>query len=133
MYHLPNGLTNLQLKASKQGRMKPFTRKITWHWPLEIFSLRGFDIDSDTLKSLNLNESYLEKIPISGDNVKQLCAEWFPISVQTLDLRNMKIQEFSGSFEEFKYLHILFLEGNPLQNVNPTKFPISLEHLDVRN
>lgn len=90
MYNLPNGLTNLQLKASKQGRMKPFTRKITWHWPLEIFFLRGFDIDSDTLKSLNLNESYLEKIHISGGNVKKLCAEWFPISVQTLDLRNIK-------------------------------------------
>lgn len=113
--------------------MKPLTEKIKWPWWMEIFSLCGFYIDSDTLQLLNFHESGLERIYIRGGNVKKLRAEWFPIGVKNLSLPNMGIQELSDSFEEMKELNSLSLEENQLQNVNPIKLPLSLKSLDVRN
>lgn len=134
MYHLPKGLTNLGFLAHKMGRiMKPLTEKIKWPWWMEIFSLCGFYIDSDTLQLLNFHESGLERIYIRGGNVKKLRAEWFPIGVKNLSLPNMGIQELSDSFEEMKELNSLSLEENQLQNVNPIKLLLSLKSLDVRN
>ena len=84
MYHLPKGLTNLGFLAHKMGRiMKPLTEKIKWPWWMEIFSLCGFYIDSDTLQLLNFHESGLERIYIRGGNVKNYVLSGFQLVLKS--------------------------------------------------
>ena len=63
--------------------MKPLTEKIKWPWWMEIFSLCGFYIDSDTLQLLNFHESGLERIYIRGGNVKNYVLSGFQLVLKS--------------------------------------------------
>ena len=42
------------------------------------FALKGFNIDQETLELLNLQESRLREIRISGGDIKRLDVDLFP-------------------------------------------------------
>ena len=73
--------------------MKPLTEKIKWPWWMEIFSLCGFYIDSDTLQLLNFHESGLERIYIRGGNVKNYVLSGFQL---VLKISAYQIWEFKN-------------------------------------
>ena len=132
MYHLPNSLTRLSLIAEKQGRMSPIIQKIKWPLALGSFELEGFNIDQETLELLNLQESRLREIRISGGDIKRLDVDLFPVSVEYLTLIEMEIKELPASFERLKNLRKLTLMRNRLKRVNLVNLPVSsLEVLDI--
>ena len=103
-------------------------------WPLKMseINFKNFNIDYFKLKQLNLNESGLTKIYISGGDVKKLDAGLFPVSVKDLSLTEMGIQQLPDSFENLKNLQKLSLQGNQLREVTSVKLPMaSLQYLDV--
>ncbi|CAX41213.1 LPF family protein, putative [Candida dubliniensis CD36] len=132
MYHLPNRLVKLHLFAYKQIKRDPFTQKIKWPLVLGELDLRGFRIDHRALELLNLKESRLQHINISGGDVRKLNVDLFPVSVEILILSYLKIHELPESFERLENLRRLSLMRNQLRKIKPVKLPVaSLNHLDL--
>lgn len=125
IHNLLNRLVQLHLIAKKQGKLCPITRKIEWPLVLGDFELKGFSIDYQTLKFMNLNESKLEKINIRGGGIKTFDIDLFPVSVKDLTLLYMGIRELPESFEKFEKLYHLSLQGNQLRKVKPVKLPVT--------
>ena len=132
MYHLPSNLTHLSLHAIELGQMKSLAQMVKWPPMLRKFTLINFNIDHFKLKQLNLNESGLTKIYISGGDVKKLDAGLFPVSVKDLSLTEMGIQQLPDSFENLENLQKLYLWQNQLRDVTSVKLPMAtLETLDL--
>ena len=132
MYHLPSNLTHLSLHAIELGQMKSLAQMVKWPPMLRKFTLINFNIDHFKLKQLNLNESGLTKIYISGGDVKKLDAGLFPGSVKDLSLTDMGIQQLPDSFENLENLQKLYLWQNQLRDVTSVKLPMAtLETLDL--
>ena len=132
MYHLPSNLTHLSLHAIELGQMKSLAQMVKWPPMLRKFTLINFNIDHFKLKQLNLNESGLTKIYISGGDVKKLDAGLFPVSVKDLSLGGMGIQQLPDSFENLENLQKLCLWQNQLRDVTSVKLPMAtLETLDL--
>ena len=132
MYHLPSNLTHLSLHAIELGQMKSLAQMVKWPPMLRKFTLINFNIDHFKLKQLNLNESGLTKIYISGGDVKKLDAGLFPVSVKDLSLTEMGIQQLPDSFENLENLQKLCLWQNQLRDVTSVKLPMAtLETLDL--
>ena len=132
MYPLPADLVRLDLFARELGKINPITQMVEWPLKMSEINFKNFNIDYFKLKQLNLNESGLTKIYISGGDVKKLDAGLFPVSVKDLSLTEMGIQQLPDSFENLKNLQKLSLQGNQLREVTSVKLPMAmLETLDV--
>ena len=132
MYHLPTNLASLHLSAKRLGKLYPITQMVEWPLKMSEINFKNLNIDYFKLKQLNLNESGLTKIYISGGDVKKLDAGLFPVSVKDLSLTEMGIQQLPDSFENLKNLQKLSLQGNQLREVTSVKLPMAtLETLDV--
>ena len=132
MYPLPADLVRLDLFARELGKINPITQMVEWPLKMSEINFKNFNIDYFKLKQLNLNESGLTKIYISGGDVKKLNAGLFPVSVKDLSLTEMGIQQLPDSFENLKNLQKLSLQGNQLREVTSVKLPMAmLETLDV--
>ena len=132
MYHLPTNLASLHLSAKRLGKLYPITQMVEWPLKMSEINFKNFNIDYFKLKQLNLNESGLTKIYISGGDVKKLDAGLFPVSVKDLSLTEMGIQQLPDSFENLENLQKLDLSGNQLRDIGPVKLPMaSLQYLDV--
>ena len=132
MYLLPADLVRLNLFARELGKINPITQMVEWPLKMSEINFKNFNIDYFKLKQLNLNESGLKKIYISGGDVKKLDAGLFPVSVKDLSLTEMGIQQLPDSFENLKNLQKLSLQGNQLREVTSVKLPMAtLETLDV--
>ena len=132
MYLLPADLVRLNLFARELGKINPITQMVEWPLKMSEINFKNFNIDYFKLKQLNLNESGLTKIYISGGDVKKLDAGLFPVSVKDLSLTEMGIQQLADSFENLENLQKLSLQGNQLREVTSVKLPMAtLETLDV--
>ena len=132
MYLLPADLVRLNLFARELGKINPITQMVEWPLKMSEINFKNFNIDYFKLKQLNLKESGLTKIYISGGDVKKLDAGLFPVSVKDLSLTEMGIQQLPDSFENLKNLQKLSLQGNQLREVTSVKLPMAtLETLDV--
>ncbi|KAF6065329.1 hypothetical protein FOB64_005076 [Candida albicans] len=132
MYLLPADLVRLNLFARESGKINPITQMVEWPSKMSEINFKNFNIDYFKLKQLNLNESGLTKIYISGGDVKKLDAGLFPVSVKDLSLTEMGIQQLADSFENLENLQKLSLQGNQLREVTSVKLPMAtLETLDV--
>ena len=132
MYLLPADLVRLNLFARELGKINPITQMVEWPLKMSEINFKNFNIDYFKLKQLNLNESGLTKIYISGGDVKKLDAGLFPVSVKDLSLTEMGIQQLPDSFENLENLQKLDLPGNQLRDIGPVKLPMaSLQYLDV--
>lgn len=132
MYHLPSCLESLHLNGSKKSSMKPLEQKVKWPLSLKVFVMRCFNIDSKTFEMLNFQESELQEIYMYKGDIKKLDADALPVSIETLTLNRMGIQELSESFEKFKKLKHLALEKNPFKKLSPVRLPMpSLKKLKL--
>lgn len=125
MYHLPTSLTRLRLVADEHGQMSTLTQVVKWPLMLGAITFQNFNIDYSTLELLNLKESRLEEISISGGDNETLDVDLCPVSVKNISLTNMRIRELPASFEKLENLRELCLAKNQLRKVNSVKLPIS--------
>lgn len=132
IYNLPEKLSHLTLKAGFKGAIVPLTQKVKWPSLMKYFYLKNFYTDEEQLRLLNLKESNLQTIEIFRGRVKKLPDDLFPVSVKSLSLIRMGIEELPQSFECLQNLHQLYLRFNNLKNVKPVKLPLSnLKYLDL--
>lgn len=132
LYHLPEGLGELQIKATRRGKILPLQKKIKWPSSMKGFTLIRFDIDYKTFEMLNFKESKLNHISLYRGKLGKLNVDALPITVKFLSLVRMGIQQLPESMVKLKNLHSICLRRNHLRGLTPVKLPLaSLRFLDV--
>lgn len=130
MYHLLDGLNNLQLVCPDLGRMDGLDKIVQWPESLKVFRMHYLGLNSHSLQLWNFKESNLEEIDFRGGALGQLNADALPTSLKVLTMKNLRIEELVGSFGNLKKLEKLILGCNDIKYVSFLEFP-SLKFLDL--
>ncbi|KGR16346.1 hypothetical protein MG3_01071 [Candida albicans P78048] len=129
MYHLPDGLKNLQLISNGSEKVLPLGKKIHWPKSLIVFCVHNLGLNFPSLELWNFNNSNLEEIDVIGGFLEKLHADGLPTSLKMLTMKNLRIEKLGGSFENLKSLERLSLHFNDIKYITDMEFP-SLKFLD---